>query len=167
MRATEGKVILFALLGSLAIAPPLHAAADAAPIKPWDKESECSWWLSGPDGKIHHASIGQSPDGVVMTLSDPAFKTWSESDFHKVELRFNKDAKRKMVGEGWVSLGGGQTSMLGVFLDAAGMKAMDRATFLEVRRGGVLAMELPLAATPTEAELKACIMPPSEHSDSE
>jgi hypothetical protein len=143
-------------------------AAPATTVKPWDKESECRWWLSADDGKSHQASIGQTYDGVVLSVSAPAFKTWSESDLHKVELRFNKDPKRKMVGEGWVSLGGGHAQMLGVFLDAAGMKAMDRATLLEVRRGGVLAAELPLAATPTEAELKGCIIPPSsEHSDSE
>jgi hypothetical protein len=152
------------------VALTLCGSAVAAPanvVKPWDKESECSWWLSADDGKSLHASIGQSPDGVVLTLSDPVFKTWSESEFHKVELRFNKDPKRKMVGEGWVSLGGGHAQMFGLFLDAAGMKAMDRATLLEVRRSGVVIVELPLAATPTEAELKGCIMPPSEHSDSE
>jgi hypothetical protein len=168
MRMTENKMILLSLLGSFAFGTFALAAAETpAPIKPWNKESECSWWLSADDGKSLRASIGQSPDGVVLTLSDLVFKTWSESEFHEVELRFNKDAKRKALAEGWVSLGGGHTSMFGVFLDIAAMKAMDRATLLEVRRAGALVMALPLAATPTKAELEGCVPTLLHQSDSE
>jgi hypothetical protein len=164
------RVALFAIAGAglsaAAFAAPAQIAA-APVVKPWDKESECSWWLSGDDGKRLRASIGQSPDGVVVTLSDDVFKSWSESELPKVEVQFNKDPKRKYVTEGWVSTGGGTVGMFGFFLNDAGFKAMDRATLLELRRDGKLAVAIPLAATPTAAELKGCVMPPSEHSDSE
>lgn len=165
MSLTVRKSILLGVVAFLAFV--VGGVVQAAPTKPWERESECRWWLSGDDGKKLRASIGQSTDGVVLTVADPVFKSWSESDLHKVELRFNKDTKRKAVTEGWVSLGGGHASMFGLYLDSDAMKAMDRATLLELRRDGVLAVELPLAGTPSQAELEGCVLPPSEHSDSE
>jgi len=165
MPTNRTPMLLGALLCAALVACGEAAAADAAaPVRPFVKETEvdCSWWMSRSEtDRGLRASIGSSPDGVAMTLSDPVFKTWSESEFHKVELRFNKDAKRRAVTEGWVSLGGGQVSMFGFYLDKAAMTAMDRATLLELRRKGELVVTLPLANTPTKTELEACLPDPN------
>lgn len=146
----------------------LAACSGTPPAKPWVKEDECRWWLSGADGKILRASIEAGSDGVAMTISDPAFKTWSESERPKVELRFNKDDSRRATAEGWASLAGGAASMFGLYLDATAMKAMGGATMLELSRDGKTVVTLPLADTPSEAELVACIPKPSAYpSDSE
>lgn len=153
---------------SLVAAVALTACGQTPAAKPWVKEDQCRWWLSGANGKELRASIEASSDGVAMTISDPAFKTWSESERPKVELRFNKDDARRASAEGWVSLAGGAASMLGLYLDPIAMKAMGSATLLELSRDGKTVVTMPLAATPSEAELVACIPPPSDgHSDSE
>jgi hypothetical protein len=163
MLINRTPILLGALVG-VALAVCGEAAAADEAVRPFVKEAEpeCSWWMSQSDtDKSLRASIGASSDGVTLTLSDPVFKTWSESDFHKVELRFNRDPKRTSVTEGWVSLGGGHVSMFGVFLDKGAMKAMDRATLLEIRKKGAVVMTMPLAGTPTKAELEACLPDPN------
>lgn len=142
--------------------------APAQAAKPWKKESECGWWLSGPDGKSLRASISQGSDGLILTFADPVFRTWSEEDRPLVELRFDKQAGRRATAEGWVSLGDDAASMFGLYLDALARKAMDRATTLELSRDGKVALTMPLAGTPAQAELDACVPPPSSaESDSE
>lgn len=154
---------------SLVVSAALAACGPAAPpAKPWVKEDQCRWWLSGEDGKSLRASIESGSDGIALTIADPVFKIWSESERPKVELRFNKDDARRASAEGWVSLGGGSAAMFGLFLDAAALKAMGEATLLELSRDGKTVVTLPLAATPSAAELEACIPKPSEYpSDSE
>lgn len=149
----------------------LAACGESAPVqgaKPWKKESECGWWLSGADGKSLRASISQGSDGLILTVADQAFRSWSEEDRPLVELRFDKQAGRRATVEGWVSLGDDAASMFGLYLDGPARKAMDRATFLELSRDGKTVVTMPLAATPSQAELDACVPPPSSsESDSE
>ncbi|MFM9864486.1 MAG: hypothetical protein ACKVRO_12850 [Micropepsaceae bacterium] len=158
------------LLAAVALAA-LAACGESVPAqvaKPWKKESECGWWLSGADGKSLRASISQGSDGLILTLADPVFRSWSETDRPLVELRFDKQAGRRAIVEGWVSLGDDAASMFGLYLDGAARKAMDRATMLELSRDGKLVLTMPLAGTPAQAELDACVPPPSsEESDSE
>lgn len=154
------------LLGGLAL-----AAAPVPPVKPWVVEGDvgCSWWLSGPDGKSHVASIGQG-DELMLSLSHAAFMAWSELERPRVELIFDHDPKRRVVVEGWATHGGeGSTSSsFGLYLDAAARRALGGATRLELRRDGKAVIDLPLAATPGQAELDACVPPPkTEDSDEE
>ena len=163
MRMTKSSLILVACvaLAGAAASEPLAAA------KPWTKENDCSWWLSGTDGKSLRASIEQSPDGVALTISDPAFGTWSEEDRIKVELRFDRDARRRVVTKGWVTRGDGY-AMFGLYLNAAALRKIAGATRLELRRQGKVVVEQPLSATPGKAELIACLPRPSTGpSDSE
>jgi hypothetical protein len=154
--------VAFAVLAARGESAPVQA------VKPWKKESECGWWLSGADGKSLRASISQGSDGLILTLADPVFRDWSEENRPLVELRFDKQASRRATVEGWVSLGDDAASMFGLYLDGPARKAMDRATTLELSRDGKMALTMPLAGTPAQAELDACVPPPSsEESDSE
>jgi hypothetical protein len=149
----------------------LAACGERAPVQaamPWKKESACGWWLSGADGKSLRASISQGSDGLILTLADPVFRTWSEEERPVVELRFDRQAGRRATAEGWVSLGDDAASVFGLYLDGTARKAMDRATTLELSREGKVVLTMPLAGTPAQAELDACVPPPSSaESDSE
>ena len=185
MKTTRLKTLLFAgaLAGAAggdvfadAVTPPktggdaaATTAAAPAPVKPWvkDKELDCDWWLSREDGHSLRASIGQSPDGLALTFGDLVFNTWPEAGRPKVELRFNGDPKRRVQTTGWATHGDGY-AMFGLYLTKDALKKMGGATTLELRRKGKTVITLPLAATPSTAELIACIPPPSTgHSDSE
>jgi len=162
-------ILLVAVAGVVLSACGDGAVTVRAPEgKPWVKDNDCSWWLSGADGKSHRASITQGDDGLVLSVSDPAFTTWSDEDRPLVELRFNKDPKRQATAEGWVTHGGEGPSMFGLFLSEAALKAMADATTFELRRDGTLIVELPLVDTPNQADLEACVPPPNDgRSDSE
>lgn len=160
MRMTGSSLALVACLALAGAA----SAKSLAPAKSWTKDNECSWWLAGADGKSHRASITQSSDGVLFSLSDPAFLTWSETDPVKVELRADHDDRRLVAVEGWVTRGAG-FGMLGFYLEAPALRKIAGATALEFRREGRVVVEQLLRATPKEAELLACV--PAASSDSE
>ena len=179
MRTTTNSAILIACVAVAVAAAPAFADGATAPAtqgaaasepaataKPWRHDSECVWWLSQADGKGHRASIEQSADGVSLGISDPAFRTWSVSDRIKAELRFDRDAKRRVATDGWVTRGEGY-AMFGLYLDAAALRKIAGATTLELRRHGKTVVELKLSGTPTEAELLACVPSQSGPSDSE
>ena len=153
--------VLCLVLAGAALAKP------AAPAKSWRKDNECSWWLAGADGKSHRASIAQSSDGVLFSLTDPAFASWSETDQIKVELRADHDDKRVVAAEGWVTRVAGY-GMLGFYLEAEALTKVAGAGVLEVRRDRRVVVEQRLRATPKEAELLACVpVASSGSSDSE
>ena len=131
----------------------------AGAVRPWFRDNYCSWWLSREDGKKHLASIGQG-DGLVLTLSDTAFLDWSEEGRPAVELTFDRDPRRRIGTTGWVSKGGGELAMFGLYLDAPARRAMSRATRIELTRDGKPAIDLFLTDTPSKAELDACVPPP-------
>ncbi|MCE9524256.1 MAG: hypothetical protein K8S25_17695 [Alphaproteobacteria bacterium] len=168
MRTTKSSLILMACVAFAGLSDAAFAASEpATAAKPWTMDNDCSWWLSAADGKSHRASIGQSSDGVVLTISDPAFATWPQEDHIKVELRFDRNAKRRVATTGWVTRGE-DYAMFGLFLNAAALRKIAGATTLELRRQGKVAVELQLSATPNKAELLACLPAPSTgHSDSE
>jgi len=144
-------------------------AAEPAPVKQWvkTKEADCDWWLSREDGHSLRAAIGLSADGLALTFGDLVFNTWPEAGYPKVELRFNRDPKRRVQTKGWATHGDGY-AMFGILLTKDAMQKMGGATTLELRRKGKTVITLPLAETPSAAELIACIPPPSTgHSDSE
>ena len=149
---------LAALAGlTLAAAPPVP------PVKPWVPHADigCDWWLSGADGKSHVASIGQG-DELMLSFSDAAFMAWSDLKRPRVELIFDSDPKRRVFVEGWATHGGAgsSNSSFGLYLDAAARRALGGATRLELRRDGKAVIDLRLAATPSQAELDACVPPP-------
>lgn len=156
MRMTRSSLILMVWV-SLAGAA---VAGAVAPAKSWTKDNDCSWWLAGADGKSHRASITRSSDGVLFSISDPAFVSWSDADLIQVELRFNRDAKRRVVTKGWVTRGEGY-GMFGLYLDAAALRKTAGATTLEFRRQGKVIVEQKLSSTPNKSELLACLPGPS------
>lgn len=157
---------------ALGVALSVVVAGSAASVpndetKPWRKDNDCSWWLSAADGKSLRASIGPSSDGVVLTIADPAFATWSQSDRIKVELRLDHDVKRRVLTKGWVTRGEGY-AMFGVFMSADALRKMADASALELRRKGKVVVEQKLSGTPSKAELLDCLPGPSSGpSDSE
>lgn len=162
MRLSAAALLL--CLAAIAAAPP-------APVKPWVSQGDigCRWGLSGPNGKSHVASIEQG-DELMLSLSDAAFLSWSEMERPRVELIFDRDPKRRVFAQGWAthSGAGSTSSSFGLYLDAAARKALSRATRLELRRDGRPVIDLLLAATPSQAELDACVPPPkTEDSDEE
>ena len=170
MSPIKRKSILLAsmALATLSACGAPDTAKQDAPGKPWAKKYDCDWWLSRDDGRSLRASIGQSDEGLLLSIADPKFLAWSEVDHPKVELRFNKDPNRRVMTEGWVSHVGKETSIFGTYLSAEALKAMSKATTLELHRDGKLMIELPLVDTPSQAELEACIRPPNTgSSDSE
>jgi hypothetical protein len=93
--------------------------------------------------------------------------TWSEVDRIKVELRFDRDTKRRVVTKGWVTRGEGY-AMFGLYLNAAALRKIAGAARLELRRQGKVVVEQRLSATPNKVELLACLPRPSTGpSDSE
>jgi hypothetical protein len=180
MTATKLKAILVAgalagaacgdaLADAAAPAKPDAAAAAAAPVKPWvkTKDATCDWWLSREDGHSLRAAIGADWENVSLTFGDPIFNTWPEAGYPKVELRFNRDPKRRVKTQGWATHGQG-FAMFGINLTPEAMKKMGGATTVELIRHGKTVITLPLAETPSADELIACIPPPSTgHSDSE
>lgn len=159
----SGRLMRFSAAAAMVLGAVAVGAASPAPVKPWVLHAEiaCDWWLSGADGKRHVASIGQG-DELMLSFSDAAFMAWSESERPRVELIFNHDPKRRVFVEGWATHGGaGSTSSsFGFYLDAAARRAMGKATRVELRRNGKPVIGLPLAATPSKAELDACVPPP-------
>ena len=131
----------------------------AGGIRPWFHARYCSWWLSRDDGKRHFASIGQG-DELMLSLSDPAFLSWPDTGRPRVELTFDRDPRRRVTAEGWVTHGGEESSSFGLYLDARARRAMARATRLELRRDGKPIIDLLLSRTPSKAELDACVPPP-------
>lgn len=171
MRATvPPSGLLVAMLASV-------AAAFAAPVKPWTAEGDvgCDWWLSGPNGKEHHASIGTGDDDPVLTISAQAFLPFTEEQTVPLVLRFNRDPKREASAEAWSSsvVGANEQGedgerMLGMYLRPPARAAMGGATFIEVVHDGKVLTAIPLAETPSQADLDACVRPPkTEDSDEE
>lgn len=154
-----------AIAFAVALAAP--AAAGDAPAKPWDKEEGCRWWLSADDGKSLRASIGQGDEGLVLSIADPVFLEFSEEDRPKVELIFDDDPRRRVAAAGWSSHIGTETAIFGLELKAAGLRKLAGAQRLDFRRKGRTYLTLPLAATPSRAELKACMPGPLRNSDQE
>lgn len=163
MRTTGSSLAFVAslVLVGAALAKPV------APAKSWTKVNECSWWLAEADGKSHRASIAQSSDGVLFSLTDAAFASWSETDQIKVELRADHDDKRVVAAEGWVTRVA-EYGMLGFYLEAEALAKVAGAGVFELRRDGRVVAEQRLRATPKEAELLACVpVVSSGSSDSE
>ncbi len=147
------------------------SSATANPVKPWTVEGDagCDWWLSGPNGREHHASIGRGDDDPVLTISEQSFLPFAEDATVPLVLRFNRDPRREARAEAWSSsiVGDGER-MLGMYLRAPARAAMGGANFIEVLHKGKVLSAIPLAATPGKADLDACVTPPgTEHSDSE
>ena len=170
------RVILFtvALLGLGARAlqaesvDPVDEGAAASLAKPWDWERQCSWWLSGEDGRELRASIGQGDEGLVLSLADPVFLEWPEEDRPRVELVFDGDARRQVSVEGWSTHIGTETAIFGLELDTEGIRMLAGATSLELRRDGRSFLKLPLEKTPKEADLEICVPSPiGDSSDQE
>ena len=145
-------------------------AGSAEPVKPWTVEGDigCSWWLSGPNGKELHASIGQGDDDPVLTVAERAFLPFAETDDVPLVLRFDRDPRREATASAWVSsvVGDGER-MLGMYLTAAARKAFGGARRIEILHKGQVLTNIPLAATPSQAELDACVRPPNPHSEEE
>src|SRR5262245_39253437 len=95
--------VLAAATSGNAVADPATPAAESAPVKAWvkTKDMDCNWWLSREDGHSLRASIEANYDGVALTFGDPIFNTWPESGYPKVELRFDRDPKRRVQTKGW------------------------------------------------------------------
>ena len=155
------------------LSPLLLAAvltSGTAPVKPWTAEGDigCSWWLSGPNGKELHASIGQGDDDPVLTVAERAFLPFAETDDVPLVLRFDRDPRREATATAWVSsvVGDGER-MLGMYLTAAARKALGGATRIEILHQGKVLTDIPLAGTPSQAELDACVRPPNENSEEE
>jgi hypothetical protein len=141
---------------ALAMAAP-HPVA----VKSWEDEGNCSWWLSRETDNGLHASIGPGDPGLlVLTIGDPVFMTWSESDRPEVTLRFNGDPKRTVTVEGWASTAGGTVGMFGMYLDADGRAKLANANSLELIRGGEVVVRLQLAETPGKDAMEECVPGP-------
>jgi hypothetical protein len=144
------------------------AAAPIAPVKPWVLDNDCDCWLSRVDGHSHRASISRDWANVSMGLSDFAFDPWPQSDAVRVEVMFNHDPKRRVSVEGSISHLSGAPTMLGFSLDAGARRALGGATRIEVLQDGKTVVDLPLAETPSQAQLDFCVPPPrTKDSDSE
>lgn len=156
-------------LASLAAGLALPAVQPGA-VKPWAVVGDigCHWWLSGPNGKEHHASIGQGDDDPVLSVSDKKFLPFSESDEVSLVLRFDRDPKREATATAWVSsvVGDGER-MLGLVLRAPARKAMGGATRIEIVHQGKVLADIRLAATPSQATLDACVVPPNPDREDE
>ena len=164
-RTAKAGASLAAVAASVAI-----AAAPPAPVKPWvpDASMPCDWWLSGPNGKELHASIGYGDDDPVLTVSDRAFLPFTEEQDVPVTLRFDRDPKRVATATGWSSsvVGDGHR-MLGLYLDARMRRAMGGARRMEILHRGKVLVDLPLARTPSRSALEKCVRPKGRKGDSE
>jgi hypothetical protein len=153
-----------------AIALLVALAAPAAPVKPWEEEGDvgCHWWLSGPDGREHRASIGQGDDDPVLSISDRAFLPFTEEMRVPLTVRVDGNRKRSFTASAWSSsiVGDGER-MMGMFLDARARRALGAARRLEVIHAGKVLVDIPLAKTPSRAMLDKCTRPKGLKGDQE
>jgi hypothetical protein len=154
---------------SLAAIALLVALAPPAPVKPWEEVGDigCSWWLSGPDGKTHRASIGTGDDDPVLTIDDSAFVAFPEYGRVPVTVRFDGDPKRTATATAWTGIVIGGERSLGMFLDKRARRALGGARRIEVMHEGKTLLDLPLARTPSRAELEKCTFPKGRKGDQE
>jgi len=146
----------------------LAAAPHHPPVKPWENEDNCSWWLSRDEDQGLRASIGPGDPGLlVLTIGDPVFRAWSESDRPEVTLRFNGDPKRTVTVEGWASTAGGTVGMFGMYLDEDARAKFADATSFELLRGGELVVKLLLAGTPGKEAMEECVPGPFDDNSAE
>lgn len=153
-----------------ALALQLAAPAAAPPVKPWVAQAgtDCDWWLSGPNGKELHASIGLGDVDPVLSIVEHAFLPFAETDDVPLILRFDRDPKREVAATAWSSsVVKGNERILGLYLRPEARKAMGGASRIEVLHQGKLLADIPLAATPSQAALDACVRPPNSHSEEE
>lgn len=105
----------------------------------------------------------------MLTVSERAFLPFAEDQRVPLVLRFDRDPRRVADASAWSSsvVGDGER-MLGMYLTAAARKAFGGATRIEILHHGKLLADIPLAATPSQAALDACVRPPkTEDSDEE
>jgi hypothetical protein len=167
--AREGamnKLLAVTLLLAASLSAAVAAVGGVA-VKPWERERDCGWWLSREDGHSLRGSIEPGDTGIVLTLANPAFAAWSDEERPRVLLLFNGDPRRRVVANGWSTHGNDGQASFGIELQKRSLGAMAGATGFELHRDGKSIMILPLAKTPSLADLKACIPVPSAHSDSE
>ena len=172
---TPSSRLLFAAAGCVALAAAPGKMVQPAPVKPWvaHAEVDCDWWLSGPNGKQLHASIGRGDDDPVLTVSERAFLPFAEDETVPLVLRFSRDPRREAKAEAWVSsvVGaieqGGGKRMLGMYLRPDARRAMGGADWIEVLHEGKLLTAIPLSQTPSEAALDACVTVRGPNSEEE
>ena len=152
---------------SAALASALALATLGAPVKPWvldPQTGQCDWWLSGPDGSQLHASIGIGGGGEppVLTIADPVFLRFGEETRPRVVLRANGNPARSVTLESWSSHVGTESAMLGMFLTPRARRVLGGARRMQILDGGKILVDIPLAATPSNAALTACVQPPGK-----
>ena len=154
------------LVAALALASP---PAPPMPVNSWILEDQvgCDWWISGPDGKQLHASIGigSGGDPPVLTVSDPVFLRFGEELRPRIVLRANGQASRSVTLESWSSHVGTETAMLGMFLTPRARRVLGGATRIQILSGGKVLIDMPMTATPGKAALDACVQPPNPNGD--
>ena len=171
MTKMRGAVELAALLLA---APAAASAAEpfppARPVVPFvaDGDVGCSWMMHDRAEKWIRGSIGQGDEDPVISLVDHAFDRWGDRDDYPIEVSVG-DRARRVTATAWAGTGDGdRPGSLGFYLDARLRKLIGGATSLQVWRDGKPVFNAALAATPSAAELDACVRPPSEdHGDSE
>lgn len=156
------------LAGSLAGAAALAAPDGSGHVGSWEQQHPCGWWLAAAGGVAHRASIASGEDGLVLSVTDPAFAAWPEEERPIVELRFDGDPAGAIEAESWSTHGSDGGATLGLFLDADARALMAGAASLELWRDDAPVLEIPLAGAPGAADLETCVPPPGTASaDSE
>lgn len=166
------------MLSALEIAAALIAAAPPAvapfgapmpiarPLVPFAKTAEvdCDWMMHDPREKWIRGSIGHGDGEPVMSLVDSVFYSWSDSEDHAIEISAG-DPARRAPASAWAGNAGGQTpGSIGFRMNAELRQLIGGATSLQIWKDGNPVLNAVLAATPSKAELDACVGPPESES---
>jgi hypothetical protein len=136
----------------------------ARPVVPYVKESEidCDWMMHDPKEKWIRGGIGQGDDDPVINFVDYAFKSWSDSEYHAIEVSAG-DPARRVPASAWASSAiDDHPGSIGFYMNAELRKLIGRATSVQIWKSGKPVYNAVLAGTPTTAELDACVRPPHD-----
>jgi hypothetical protein len=157
-------------INQAAVAPKIVNFPAAREAVPFEKEADldCDWMMHDPNEKWIRGGIGQGDDDPVIDLVDNAFKTWSDSEYHAIEVSAG-DPARRVPAKAWAgSAAGDSPGSIGFYLNAELRRLIGGANSLQIWKDGKPVYNAVLEKTPTVAELDACVRPPHDpNSDAE
>ena len=133
----------------------LVIASPAAAFPPWKSEGPCYWVLTYPDGVAHRAWMGGGETGVFLNIVDDALPSWPVSDALDISLKADGAPPRSVKARG-SHRDGDSATLLNIILDEPQRALIAGADAITVASRGRTPFTLPMAGSPSRAELDAC-----------
>lgn len=166
--------IALALALALLASPGASAATPfpaARPLVPFVAVGDvgCHWTMHDKKEKWIRGGIGQGDEEPLLDLVDHAFDGFGHAIDIPLEVSVG-DPARRLPARGWASPGeADRPGSIAFYMGPELRKMIGGATSVQLWSNGQPIFHARLAGTPSEAELTACVRPPSdpEHTDEE